>query len=98
MIRGDYAPDRRLQKSHGRGNKNPWAAGLFGGELEPGQRTIVDCAIGNEARISNIGVHIANYDICGGACIEDVVTMATSPGCSFGNGIEVIALEIGSES
>ncbi len=54
--------------------------------------TIADCSIGNDARISNIGVHIANYDIGSGACIENVGTMATHPGASFGNGIKAAVL------
>ena len=54
--------------------------------------TIADCSIGNDARISNIGVHIANYDIGSGACIENVGTMATRPGASFGNGIKATVL------
>ena len=54
--------------------------------------TIADCSIGNDARISNIGVHIANYDIGSGACIENVGTMATRPGASFGNGIKAAVL------
>jgi hypothetical protein len=54
--------------------------------------TIADCSIGNDARISNIGVHIANYDIGSGACIENVGTMVTRPGASFGNGIKAAVL------
>ena len=54
--------------------------------------TIADCTIGDNTRISNIGVHIANYDIASDVCIEDVATMATCPGATFGNGVEVVAL------
>ena len=46
---------------------------------------IVDCTIGDRTRIANIGVHIANYDISGGVCIEDVATMQTNAGATLGN-------------
>ena len=54
--------------------------------------TIADCIIGDNTRISNVGVHIANYDIASDVCIENVATMATCPGATFGNGVEVVAL------
>ena len=54
--------------------------------------TIADCTIGDNTRISNIGVHIANYDIASDVCIENVATMQTRPGATFGNGVEVAAL------
>ncbi len=54
--------------------------------------TIADCTIGDNTRISNINVHIANYDIASDVCIENVATMATCPGATFGNGVEVVAL------
>ena len=57
--------------------------------------TIIDCCIGNNARISNVGVHIANYDIEDGVCIEDIGTMQTNPGATFGNGIEAEVLNEG---
>ncbi len=54
--------------------------------------TIINCRIGNSVRIANIGVHIANYDIEDNVCIEDVGTIQTNPGATFGNGVEVEAL------
>ena len=36
---------------------------------------IADCTIGDGVRIANVGVHIANYDITAGVCIEDVAVM-----------------------
>ena len=54
--------------------------------------TIADCTIGDNTRISSIDVHIANYDIASDVCIENVATMATCPGATFGNGVEVVAL------
>jgi len=54
--------------------------------------TIADCKIGNDVRIYNIGVHIANYDISPGACIENVGTMATQRRALFGNGVKVSVL------
>jgi len=53
---------------------------------------IIDSTIGNHTRIFNIGVHIANYDIADKVCIEDVGTMQTNAGATFGNGIEVEVL------
>lgn len=54
--------------------------------------TIIDSTIGDNCRIANIGVHIANYNIAENCCIENVGTMSTSPGSTFGNGVEVAAL------
>ena len=54
--------------------------------------TIINCRIGNGVRIANIGVHIANYDIEDNVCIEDVGTMQTNPDATFGNGVDVEAL------
>jgi hypothetical protein len=54
--------------------------------------TIANCVIGNNSRIANVGVHIANYEIGQGACIENVGTMATRPGAAFGNGVKVAVL------
>lgn len=54
--------------------------------------TVVNCTVGDEVRISNVGVHVANYDIGSQACIENVGTMVTRPGASFGNGVTVAVL------
>ena len=54
--------------------------------------TIANCIIADDARIANIGVHIANYQIGPNACIENVGTMTASPGASFGNGVKVAVL------
>ncbi len=53
---------------------------------------ISNCTIGDDTRISNIGVHIANYDIAQRVCIENVATMQTNPGATFGNGTEISVL------
>ena len=53
---------------------------------------IANCIVADDSRIANIGVHIANYEIGPNACIENVGTMATSPGASFGNGVKVAVL------
>jgi len=53
---------------------------------------ISNCTIADDTRISNIGVHIANYDIAEQVCIENVATMQTNPGATFGNGVEVSVL------
>ena len=37
--------------------------------------TIIDCIIGDQTSIANIGVSLANYDIANNVCIENVATM-----------------------
>jgi len=54
--------------------------------------TIIDSTIGSHTRIFNIGVHISNYDIADSVCIENVGTMQTNVGATFGNGIEIEVL------
>ncbi len=63
-------------------------SGLFGACL-------VDCMVGDDVRIANIGVHLANYTIGEGACIENVGTLETRTGATFGNGVEVEPLNEG---
>lgn len=53
---------------------------------------VSNCTIGDDTRISNIGVHIANYDIAERVCIENIATMQTNPGATFGNGVEISVL------
>ena len=57
--------------------------------------SLFDCTIGPDVRISNIGVHIARYDIDAGACIENVGTLEARPDASFGNGVEIEVLNEG---
>ena len=54
--------------------------------------SIYDCTIGENTRIANVGVHIANYDIGVEVCIENVGTMQTNASATFGNGTEVNAV------
>ncbi|MGI9455160.1 MAG: DUF4954 family protein [Aeoliella sp.] len=56
---------------------------------------LADCTLGSHVRIANIGAHIANYEVGDGACIEDVGTIEMTPGATFGNGVEVEALNEG---
>lgn len=56
---------------------------------------LVGCEVGDNARIRNVGVRIANYAIGDGACIENVGTMETRPAARFGNGVEVPVLNEG---
>lgn len=53
---------------------------------------IADCTIGNQCRISNVSVHIANYDIADNVCIENTGTIQATKAGTFGNGIEVEVL------
>ena len=57
--------------------------------------TLLDCTIGNDVRIVRVGVRLANYDIQDGACIEDVGLLETRPQATFGNGVEVDAVNEG---
>jgi hypothetical protein len=54
--------------------------------------SLADCTVGTGCRIANVGVHIANYDIEDGACIENIGLMHTNPGARFGNGVEICVL------
>ncbi len=56
---------------------------------------VSNCTIGDHVRIANIGVHLAGYDIGAGACVEDVGTMETTPGATFGNGVAIETLNEG---
>jgi len=53
---------------------------------------IADCTLGDNVRIANVGVIIANYDIADNVCIENVGTIQTNPAASFGNGVEIDVL------
>ncbi len=53
---------------------------------------ISNCTIGDGVRIAKIHSHIAGYSIGDGASIEDVGVLETSAGATFGNGVEVEAL------
>ncbi len=50
---------------------------------------ISNCTIGNDVRIARVAVHLANYDIEDGVCIEGVGLMETRPEATFGNGVEI---------
>ena len=58
-------------------------------------RSLVDCSLGNHVRITNIGVHISGYNIGDRAVVENVGTLETTAGASFGNGVEVEVLNEG---
>ena len=54
--------------------------------------TIANCCIGNNVRIANAAVHIANYNIADNVCIENIAVMQTNSGATFGNGVKVDVL------
>ena len=56
---------------------------------------LANCTIGDGVRIARIHGHLAGYTISDGAWIEDVGTMETTRGATFGNGIEIKALNEG---
>jgi len=63
-------------------------SGIFNAYLE-------NCTVGRDVRIANVGVHIGNYEIGDGVCIEDVGILETAAGSTFGNGVEVEVLNEG---
>ncbi|MFV2068472.1 MAG: DUF4954 family protein, partial [Pirellulales bacterium] len=56
---------------------------------------IANCTIGNGVRVAQIGSHLANYEIGDGACIENVGSLETRPGATFGNGVSIEVLNEG---
>ncbi len=56
---------------------------------------LANCTIGNGVRIAKVHSHISNYTIGDGAYIEDVGTLETGAGATFGNGTVVEALNEG---
>lgn len=56
---------------------------------------LIDCTVGNQARITNVGVHIRNYEIGEVASVEDVGTVEARTGAKFGNGVEIEVLNEG---
>jgi len=51
--------------------------------------------LGDNVRVANIGVHLANYDVGSGTTIENVGLLETRPGACFGNGVEIEPLNEG---
>ncbi len=69
-----------------------------GGEPQPAEirnARLVDCTLGHQVRVVNVGVRLARYDIGDGASIEDVGTLETRDGAKFGNGVAVEVLNEG---
>jgi len=56
---------------------------------------LCNCTVGDDVRIANVGVHVANYDIGRDTCIENVGTVETRPGARFGNGLRIKPLNEG---
>lgn len=59
------------------------------------EASIADSIIGDRVRIANIGSVISNYVIGEGALIQDVGSLVAEPGATFGNGIELDAVNEG---
>jgi acetyltransferase-like isoleucine patch superfamily enzyme len=53
---------------------------------------IKNCTIGDNCRITNIGVHIFGYHIEEGVCIESAGTIQANENASFGCGTEINVL------
>ncbi len=53
---------------------------------------LVDCQLGDNVRVVNVGLQLANYDIGDGACIENVGSMTAKPDATFGNGLQIDVL------
>lgn len=56
---------------------------------------IINCTIGDGVFISNIGSYIANYNIGNNVYIESLTLMEATGKSSFGNGVEVAAVNEG---
>lgn len=54
-----------------------------------------NCKVGDNCYIGNVGDHIANYSIGNNTFINNVDLLACSGVCSFGNGVQVAALNEG---
>ena len=86
-----FAGEVRLGANQGHvassaGVKKP--CGLFNAYLS-------NCTVGDGVRIANVGVHVANYNIGRGVCIENAGTIETGPAATFGNGVEIEPLNEG---
>ena len=92
LQRVQFAGDVQIGNLDGVGRKRHGACTSRPASTMP---TLPTRTIGDGVRIANIGSHIANYTIGDGVCIEDVGVMQTSPGATFGNGVEVEALNEG---
>lgn len=57
--------------------------------------TLVDCEIGDNARVTRVQGHLSRYAVGPGAVVTDVGAMATRPAATFGNGVEVAAVNEG---
>ncbi|OGG43227.1 MAG: hypothetical protein A3F84_21575 [Candidatus Handelsmanbacteria bacterium RIFCSPLOWO2_12_FULL_64_10] len=57
--------------------------------------TLVECEIGDNVRVTRVRGHLARYTVGPGAVVTDVGAMATRPGATFGNGVEVAAVNEG---
>lgn len=51
--------------------------------------SVYDCTIGDRVLISNIGSHVAHYDIDDGTVVENVGKLACEGVSTYGNGVEV---------
>ena len=51
--------------------------------------TLIDCVVGDNARVTRVRGHLANYRIGEGAVVTDVGHMSTRAGAVFGNGVVV---------
>lgn len=56
---------------------------------------IIDCTIGDNVLISNLGSYISHYDIGDGAYIEDTGKIVCKGNTTFGNNVEAAALNEG---
>ena len=57
--------------------------------------TLIECELGDNVRVTNIGSHISHYTIEAGVVVTDVGSMATVAGATFGNGVALDAVNEG---
>lgn len=98
LVREGFDP-RQVRNAHFSGTVKVGRVddGTGGGAGASGIYTahLVNCSIGDNARIANVGRYIANYDVGPGSRIENVGTIECRSGATFGNGVEVEALNEG---
>lgn len=92
----DAATDlARIRRVHFAGvvavGSNDGSISVDGAELPCGlyDTTLVDCTIGSNVRVANIGSAIVRYEIGDGALIQNVAAMTAEDGATFGAGTEV---------
>ncbi len=79
----------------GRNGGRLGGAGSLAKECGVYNASLRDCVLEDDVRIANVGVHVANYTIGRGACVENAGLLETRAGATFGNGVVVAPVNEG---